>query len=107
VFGLVQTATVNRPDLRAIFLSGDSFEVEVVEERDPVRRRERVGDGRTATIEHLALEVDDLDALVTELEARGVALAGPIEETERYRSVWSMPSTTGGVRYQFVQARSR
>jgi len=82
----------------AFFPVGDS-EVELLESTAPdgpiARHIEKNGEG----IQHIALRVDDLDAALAELKAKGVRL---IDEKPRYgaggaRIAFVHPKSTGGI----------
>jgi len=76
-FGLEAGSTVQREDLcNAFFRCGD-VSIEVIEIRDPVARRARLGEHQRARIEHIAIEVDDLDAMLHALEVLGVRPQAP------------------------------
>ena len=56
---------------------------------------------------HLALSVDDLDATLAELPAKGfTALGAPVETAPGLREVFLDPKTTGGIVIQLVERRS-
>jgi catechol 2,3-dioxygenase-like lactoylglutathione lyase family enzyme len=55
---------------------------------------------------HLALRVDDLDATLVELSARGFAVLGaPIQTAPGLREVFLDPACTGGLMIQLVERR--
>ena len=55
---------------------------------------------------HLALSVEDLDATLAELPAKGIAALGaPVETAPGLREVFLDPKTTGGVIIQLVERR--
>jgi catechol 2,3-dioxygenase-like lactoylglutathione lyase family enzyme len=55
---------------------------------------------------HLALRVEDLDALLAELAGRGfVALGTPVATAPGLREIFLDPQTTGGVLVQLVERR--
>lgn len=76
-----------------------------------------IAEGRSpdgeGTIDHIAVTVEDLDAELGRLAAHGVRFTGPVtadEITEPYelrggRHLWTVPATSGGVRYQLIEAR--
>ena len=70
-------------------------------ERDGALQRfiERRGEG----VYTVALEVDDLDAAVAELTARGVRVSDPVEATPGLRSAFVAMSATHGMSVQLVQ----
>ena len=88
----------------AFYRCGDAS-IELIEIVDPAERSRRLGDG-AARIEHVAIEVDDLDSVIAGLRAKGVetaaatpAVVGPI------RSLVTRAETTDGVTYQIFDRR--
>jgi methylmalonyl-CoA/ethylmalonyl-CoA epimerase len=86
------------------FMRWGSVAIELIEHSDPQLRAARLGDAM-ARIDHLAVEVDDLDAYVAELAAKGIKTftAAPILLAGR-RTIFVDPKTADGVSYQFLQA---
>jgi methylmalonyl-CoA/ethylmalonyl-CoA epimerase len=102
-FGLpVQPGVVNENMRAAFFQCGDAS-IEMIEVLDPAARRARLGAGQRARIEHIAIEVDDLDATLSALQVLGVLPGAPPRVSNRYLSVWTDPDTSDGVMYQFMQ----
>jgi catechol 2,3-dioxygenase-like lactoylglutathione lyase family enzyme len=106
VLGLTAGDRVERENLRSVFYDCGGTEIELVEMIDPEQRRQRLGDAE-ARIEHVAFEVDDLDAVNEALAALGVEAKGPPVSAERYRTFFTRPETADGVGFQFVQRVSR
>jgi methylmalonyl-CoA/ethylmalonyl-CoA epimerase len=96
------------PDgVRTAFYGGaGDARVELIEVADPEARERRLGHA-DARLEHVAIEVDDVDAMVTKLRANGVRFT--TEEPVRIREnlvVWTVPETSAGVIWQlFSRAR--
>jgi methylmalonyl-CoA/ethylmalonyl-CoA epimerase len=89
--------------LAAFFTLGD-FRIEFIEVTDPELRRQRLGDGAQARVEHIAIEVDDLDTTISSLRERGVEMTTPapwIAGTNR--NIFTAAKSTDGVRYQFFE----
>lgn len=101
-FGLTYSREVHTDDFDAVFLRSGDAAVELIQMKDPERNRQRMAGNPAARIEHIALEVDSLDATLQALEALGIALNGPAQQAGVYRSVWTRPETSGGVMYQFM-----
>jgi len=88
--------------IRTAFLGyGPGAQVELVELGNEGARERRLGDAQ-ARVEHVAIEVDDLDAAAAELRSMGVGfqsdapgITGPL------RSLFSRPETTRGFVIQF------
>lgn len=105
-FGLPLQRTLDLPDrgIRAAFYRCGDIDIEVIEVTDPEARRRRLGEGERARIEHIAVEVGDLQTILAGLAALGVRTNAP--EPLRVGdslSVWTVPDSTGGVSYQLIQ----
>src|SRR5437867_4979067 len=74
-----------------------------IEVLDPAARRVRLGEGQRARIEHIAIEIVDLDATLSALQALGILPSAPPRVSNCYLSVWTDSDTNGGVMYQFMQ----
>jgi methylmalonyl-CoA/ethylmalonyl-CoA epimerase len=86
--------------LEAVFYQCGDTGVELIEVSDPDERERRLGNA-TARIEHIAVEVDDLNAAFDQLTAAGVeattaapVVGGPL------RSYFTRPETSNGVMFQ-------
>lgn len=100
--GLALESADNRDDLRLAFFAAGGARVELIEPVDPELRARRLGDDR-ARIEHLAFEVDSLDATLEALAALGIETTAPPRESHGNRSVWTVAATSGGIAFQFQQ----
>jgi len=101
---LTLTRESNDPDrgIATAYFGCGSTEIELIELREVEARRLRLG-AAVAKIEHIALEVDDLAVTLDELFNDGVQIAvGPLRRGGTL-SVWTDPSSSGGVMYQFMQ----
>jgi methylmalonyl-CoA/ethylmalonyl-CoA epimerase len=107
--GLDVSAPVDVPTdhVRAVFVPVGSASIELLEATSPespiARALERRGEG----LHHVTLAVDDLQAALAELKARGVRL---IDETPRSgahnsRVAFVHPSSTGGVLLELKQGQ--
>ena len=98
--------------LDAAFLGFDSGPdsgalVEVVELGDPAARSRRLGPDAVARIEHIAIEVDDVEAVREELRARGIEMQSDSPSiTGTARSYFTRPETTCGIILQFLDRRA-
>lgn len=100
--GLELDRTVEIPGRRGAFFRCGGSEIEVLEEMEP-EARERILGGAKARIEHIAIEVDDLDRTMAALEGLGVrAGRAPIATGDRV-NLWTDPDTCDGVMYQLIQ----
>ena len=103
--GLAPERSQDRADLRIRFFeAGDrgGARVELIEPVDPEIRARGLGDER-ARIEHIAFEVDDLDATLDALRALGIETTAPPRESHGNRTVWTVAATSGGIGFQFQQ----
>ncbi|WCB94952.1 hypothetical protein DSM104299_03692 [Baekduia alba] len=89
--------------MRATFLACGPVTVELVELADPDVARERLRGG-TAAIDHVALQVGDLDAAVRALADHGVATAQdrPLV-TPAGRTHFTRAATSGGIVWQLLE----
>jgi methylmalonyl-CoA/ethylmalonyl-CoA epimerase len=98
--------------LDAAFLGFDSGPdsgalVELVELGDPEARSRRLGPDAVARIEHIAIEVDDVEAAREDLRARGIEMqSGSPSITGTARSYFTRPETTCGIILQFLDRRA-
>jgi catechol 2,3-dioxygenase-like lactoylglutathione lyase family enzyme len=95
-------------------LSGQFFDL--VTGRLEILRFDEPGDrlppGETTRIDHIAVEVDDLDAEVARLSQHGVEFQGPLDpapvdapiELRGRRHLWTRPDTSGGLMIQLIEA---
>src|SRR5438552_17888435 len=79
----------------AFFRLGDS-EIELVEHLPPEHRATTLPDEPLGRLDHIAIEVDDLDGATAELRARGVEHGEPVAGP-RGVFVFTAPATTLGV----------
>ena len=108
-FGLPLRRTVDVPDgrIRGEFYACGDVDIEVLEIGDPETRRRRLGDGKRARIEHIAVEVEDLRAALAHLTSLGARTTSP--EPRRIGNslnAWTVEETTGGISYQLIQRLS-
>ncbi|TMF00553.1 MAG: VOC family protein [Chloroflexi bacterium] len=94
------------PDGVSTAFYGKGAHVELVQVADATARERRLGDAE-ARVEHIALEVEDVLALIEQLKAKGVRFTS--DEPVRVREnivVWTVPDTSAGVMWQlFSRAR--
>ena len=106
-FHLEKTQKVPEAQIDAGFFAiGDGARVELIQLGDSEARAQRLGEGNVGRLEHIAIEVDDVEAVRDELRPAGVRMQS--EEPRRTslaRSYFSRPETTGGVVYQFLDRR--
>jgi hypothetical protein len=92
--------------LARYYPSGEAS-IELIEVHDEAARRRRLPDGAQAVIEHIALEVDDLDAVRDVLVAQGVEVTWPPVPSGDAMMIWTEAATSGGVQYQFLVRERR
>ena len=102
-FGLEAGPTVEREDLCTAFFTCGDVSIEVIEIVDLEARRSRLGEHQRARIEHIAIEVDDLNATRRALEALGVQPKAPPRLSGSRLTFWTEPESSDGVMYQFVE----
>ena len=105
-FGLPLDRQLNFPDrgIRAAFYRCGDVDIEVIEVSDPDARRERLGEGARARIEHIAVEVENLQTTLAQLAALGVRTNAP--QPRRIGDslhMWTVAESTGGVSYQLIE----
>ena len=100
----LELARTNRNDESSghYFPCGDAS-IELIEVHDAEARARRLPDGADAVIEHIAIEVDDLEAVHRTLTARGVDVTWPPFSSGDAMMIWTDAATSGGVQYQFLR----
>lgn len=102
--GLEMTRRHRAPDgsIDAAFYRCGDIEIELLYFSEPERRSAWLAGAEQARIEHIAVEVDDLEATTRALSALGVqslaAVRGPLGMSAR-----TEPATSGGIVYQLLQ----
>jgi catechol 2,3-dioxygenase-like lactoylglutathione lyase family enzyme len=84
------------------FPCGDAS-IELIEVHDAEARARRLPEGAEAVIEHIAIEVDDLEAVHRTLTERGVDVTWPPFPSGDATMIWTDAATSGGVQYQFLR----
>jgi len=101
--------SVSLPDqkLEGRFFSLDGgIQVELFELGDADARARRLGEGNQARIEHVAIEVEDIEQAREELRKAGVEMqADAPMSTALSRSYFTRPETSGGVVYQLLDRK--
>jgi methylmalonyl-CoA/ethylmalonyl-CoA epimerase len=81
--------------------------VELVELGGEEERRRRLGDGVQSRVEHIAIEVDDVEAARDELRARGIEMQSDTPSINGpTRSFFTRPETSRGIVLQFMDRRA-
>jgi|GEM_PF-1227590 len=106
VFGLSLDRTLEVPEgrIQAAFYTCGAVDIELLEIGDPEVRRQRLGTDARARIEHIAVEVEDLQAALAMLAPLGVKTtqAAPRRIGDTL-NVWTVAETTGGIAYQLIE----
>jgi catechol 2,3-dioxygenase-like lactoylglutathione lyase family enzyme len=87
----------------ALYYPCGDASVELIDVRDSEARARRLPQNEQARIEHIAFEVDDLEAIRRELEQRGVEVSWPPFRSGDAEMIWTAAETSGGVQYQFLR----
>ena len=107
VLKLELTRELALPNLRAAFYRCGDASIELIEVIDPAEREQRLGQGATARIEHLAFEVDRLEPVVEPLREAGMRTT---TEQPRViganRNYFTEADSTNGVMLQFFDRRA-
>ena len=103
VLGLQLVRSRDLPDMRTRFYACGQAEIELIQPTTEEARAQRLGSA-TATIEHIAIQVDDLAAKLAEVAPKGVRLTSdePLVIGPN-RTSFTAPASTGGIRFQFLQ----
>ena len=100
----LELARANRNDESTghYFPCGDAS-IELIEVHDDEARARRLPEGADAVIEHIAIEVDDLEAVHRTLTGRGVDVTWPPFPSGDAMMIWTDAATSGGVQYQCLR----
>ncbi len=106
VFGLPLRRSVELSEgrIRGEFYACGDVDIEVIEVGDPEMRHRRLGDGKRARIEHIAVEVDNLSTALARLASFGVRTTSPEPLRVGNRlNMWTIEETSGGISYQLIE----
>ena len=99
----MQLATAREfPDMRTHFYTYGDAQIELIEPLTEEVRAARLGDAQ-ARLEHIAIQVDDLPATIAHLTPKGVRANSEPRTIGPNVSIWTVPETSGGVQFQFIQ----
>src|SRR3954464_10952456 len=115
VLGLGEPVSEFRADeygLSGVFFGLGAGRLEMLRFDEP---GDRLPAGQTTRIDHIAVEVDDLDAEVRRLSGNGVPFQGPLDPTpvevpvelRGRRHLWTRPETSGGFMIQLIEAAGK
>jgi len=101
-FQLAQDVAVPERGIHVSFWRCGEVAIELIQMDEPEANRERLRGETQARIEHIAFEVDDLDATIEDVKARGLELTGPPSHLAALgtTSVWTKPETSDGYQLQ-------
>jgi methylmalonyl-CoA/ethylmalonyl-CoA epimerase len=99
---LVREQEATDGGLSVAFYRCGEVEIEVMEPRRPEDRAAWLGDERWGRIEHIAVEVEDLEATITALRELGIG-AEPVAQGLLGISIRTEPAATLGVVFQLLQ----
>jgi methylmalonyl-CoA/ethylmalonyl-CoA epimerase len=101
--GLQPFRHVDRDELKATFFQCEGADVELIEITDPEMRKQRLGEGQEARVEHIAFEVESLKEILAALASLGINTTGEPQVSPAYSTVWTQPGTSGGIMFQFLE----
>ena len=91
--------------VKAAWYRCGTVSVELIEFLDPVQRAGRLGSA-LARIEHIAIEVDDVEVAAADLRSKGGRLNAPKPVIfNGIRSYFSVPESTAGIEWQLMDRR--
>ncbi|MGX1885821.1 VOC family protein [Streptomyces sp. NPDC055287] len=87
----------------AFYHCGDG-RIELIEPTTEEARRQRLGEGNQALIEHIGVEVDDVPEIMKAVRGLGVELTShePVPVGPNLNA-WTRPGTSHGIQFQLVQ----
>ena len=102
--GLALTRELTLPGrLKAAFFRCGDAEIEMVEVTEPNERQRRLGTSK-ARLEHIALEVEGLSDVVSQLNRLGVTMTSSAAfQLGNVSSYWTEPDSSDGVMYQLME----
>jgi methylmalonyl-CoA/ethylmalonyl-CoA epimerase len=103
VLGLELARERDLGDLKTAFFRCGDCEIELIEPRTDEARRQRLGEGNRARIEHIAIEVDKLQPTLEQLGEQGVRPGDGPRVIGPNLNVWTDATTSGGVMYQLIE----
>src|SRR5438093_10349844 len=89
--------------LHASFWRCGDASIELLQMDDEGANRDRMQGERMARIEHICVEVDDIEQTVEEMHGKGVEFTSGPSKVGANTSVWSKPESSDGYQFQFMQ----
>ena len=104
IFGMPLSRSVDLPGgVHGEFYRCGEIDIEVIRIGDADARAKRLR-GTNVRIDHIAVEVDDLEGTLNRLSALGVKTTMPQPRLSgNVLSTWTAEETTGGISYQLMQ----
>jgi catechol 2,3-dioxygenase-like lactoylglutathione lyase family enzyme len=104
---LRREARVPALGVHVVFLGLGDTMIELIEMDDKELLEKRMAGEALAHIEHIAIQVDDLEATISRLRGQGVTTTLPEAlEVGPNRNYWTNAETSGGVQYQFFAPKA-
>jgi catechol 2,3-dioxygenase-like lactoylglutathione lyase family enzyme len=103
VLGLDEGPRLGRGDVHAVFLNSSNARLELIEIGDPAERQGRLPEGKAASIDHIAFEVEDVNAVFAAITSHSIAVQAPPAEAGGYISFFTARGALAGVTFQFMQ----
>ena len=94
--------------VKVSFFQAENSRIELLEATSPESPIAKFLEAKGSGIQHVALEVDDIDAWVSNLKSKGVRLIDQEPRTGAHdtRIVFIHPAATGGVLVELVQEKA-
>jgi methylmalonyl-CoA/ethylmalonyl-CoA epimerase len=92
--------------LHASFWKCGDASIELLQMDDQNANRDRLQGESMARIEHICVEVDDIERTVHDMQAKGLQFTSGPSTIGKNTSVWSQPESSDGYQLQFMQKGS-
>ena len=102
LLGLPAVPGVSNVHVSTLYFPCGDVSIEAIEIHDEDARGLRLGTEK-ARIEHIAIEVDDVQATLQALEGLGIRATSQPRESGRTLTFWTVPETSDGMMLQFLQ----
>ncbi|MHB1004166.1 MAG: methylmalonyl-CoA epimerase [Chloroflexota bacterium] len=102
---LEHVEVVEREGVKTVFLPIGESTIELVEPTGPDSPVAKAIEKRGEGIHHLCFEVEDIDAMLSELGPRGAVIGEPVARPGAHgtRVAWLHPKVTGGVLIELAE----
>lgn len=92
--------------LKASFWQCGETSIELLQMNEPGANKDRMQGESMARIEHICVEVDDIEQTVKEMHSKGMEFTGEPATLGKNTSVWTKPETSDGYQLQFMEVGS-